>query len=502
MHRRNGIPDIIQGQRGLALLIFAILISLVSITLYFSSLSITEIRNENNISASKTMAEAKSALLAYAVLHSVSSPGESGFLPCPDLRFNPPPAIDYEGASEANCGARGVSEIGLFPWDSLETGLLKSRSGGCFWYAVSGDYKNGSVTSNMLNEDTNGLFRVFNADGVTKTGSKPEDRIVAVIIDPSQALAGQARNFDDSSICGKDYTAAHFLEGNGTKDNAVMSGLADTVDDFIRGDATSEQESPPFNDRIEIITRDELWQAVLSRNDFLEQMQNLTAALATCLANYANVTASPNRRLPWPAPYDFAGGDYRVDANYSDVNGAGFYTGRYPFEVDDSNILMSIADGDNVFDIPGLCDNIAVPNPPGNVDLDTDTSEYRKLWKNWKDHFFYMLSKAYEPGTSGETECTVGDCIKVDVGGIQTSYAGVVIFSGSRLAGQGRSAPPLGGDPDEKSVVSNYLEENRDTMFPDATGSGVINDVEPISNDLMYCITQEPTGTPLTVTPC
>ena len=497
----KNVPKPAQGQRGLALLIFAIMISLASITIYFNSVSVASLKNEQKKTSGKRLADAKQALLAYAATFSDSHLGEYGFLPPPDID-----TTSFEGVSKLSPGPRDTNTLGMFPWAAgaigtgIATGPLKSGAGGCLWYALTGSYMNvGSAKTQMLNEDTNGLFRLFDANDTLIIGAQPENRIVALIIDPQQPVASQSRSFDNSSLCGLDYTAADFLEGNGSKNNAVLTGVADAVDDFIRGNVASEQglppfqDSPPFNDRIEVITRDELWQAVLSRQDFTEKMQNLTAALAGCVANYANVLTGMNRRLPWPAPYDFAGADYRLDNNYSDVSGAGFYAGRFPFNVNDSNSLMSIPPGnDDILDISGLCNSVDVPNPPGStVDLTDANGEYRKLWKNWKDHFFYILSKAYEPGMSGMSSCGAGDCISV--GG--TSYAGVVVFSGSRLAGQSRSAP-LGGDPDDdKADVSNYMEDGRDAFFPSTTGSGAMNAVSGGSNDFMYCIEKGMMGT-------
>ena len=44
----KNVPKPAQGQRGLALLIFAIMISLASITIYFNSVSVASLKNEQN----------------------------------------------------------------------------------------------------------------------------------------------------------------------------------------------------------------------------------------------------------------------------------------------------------------------------------------------------------------------------------------------------------------------------------------------------------------------
>jgi hypothetical protein len=157
--------------------------------------------------------------------------------------------------------------------------------------------------------------------------------------------------------------------------------------------------------------------------------------------------------------------------------------------------------------MPGVCASIQ-PEVTGPVINFSDTSDtYRKLWDNWKDHIFYSLSRVYDPssGVAGQAKCNtaINDCITVN----GTPYAAVVYFAGSRLVGQDRSAPPPVGDPDEKSDISNYLENGNDAVFlvSDGTQADAYNTVDPASsNDIMWCITSEPTGGffPLQVVGC
>ncbi len=450
-------PELKYGQRGLALLIFAILISLVSITVYFNSLSVTDLKNEQKKSSGKLMGNAKKALLAYAITYSDTHAGEYGFLPCPDI--NDEGAID-EGGSHSYCGSTGKNAIGLFPWASLETGLMRVGTGNCLWYVVSGDYKS-SPKQKMLNEDTNGTFRLYrqydengdgNPDEVLIAGSQPQDRPVALIIDPGRPLGAQSREFINGSVCGLDYDATHFMEGNGNIDNSVLTNVADTIDDFIHAEVDSDQLIPPFNDRIVYITRNELWQSVLARTDFAGKMQNLTKALAMCIAAYGNNAV--NRRLPRPASVDFGADDYRVDDDYDDTTAVS-YVGRYPHTVDDSDTDLGtyinpappppelpnapVTENSALFD-KGFCDALDVG---GGVTVNLNTgsdSEYYNLWKNWKDHFFYVVSAYYAPTSAGigaAPNCTGSNCITV--GG--TKYAAAIIYSNSRTGAQVRNAP-------------------------------------------------------------
>ncbi len=57
------------------------------------------------------------------------------------------------------------------------------------------------------------------------------------------------------------------------------------------------------------------------------------------------------------------------------------------------------------------------------------------------------------------------------------------------------------GDPDQKAVIANYIENNNQADFPDLTGE---NDYESgvYGNDFMFCVTDEPDGVDLNVVAC
>ena len=497
----NSVKMARAGQGGVALLIFVIVLALAAIVYMLEGVSIEQLRNEQTLETRAALSRAKQALLDYAATYEDANPGEYGFLPCPDYTISAIP----EGGSEGNCGAAGVNMLGLFPWASLETGILRSGTGQCLWYAVSGDYKPVPPPSPptapppddvMLNEDSNGSMRLYRADGTSiKQGAQAQDRVVAMIIDPAGVLPGQNRSFDDSSQCGLDYVPSEYLEGNAAYNNSLLSGVAFAIDDFIESGAGTEELATPYNDNIITITRDELWNAILSRRDFIgdpgdaSAMRRLTEALARCIAEYGN--ASGNRKLPRPAAIDFGGADYRDDNNYDDTFAAS-YLGRYPYIVDDSDtVLATYAPApaeDKLFD-KGFCNAIAVAGGPA-IDFETDTAEGFWTWKNWKDHFFYAVSSFYAPANVPYTaapSCTGSNC--VEVGG--TEYAAVVLFAGSRTGTQLRDEP-VAGDADTKNSLLNYIE------VINAAGNGT-GDYTPTGNDIAYCITDTD---PLTVVSC
>lgn len=497
-------------QNGIALIVFVIVLAFAAIAYTISSVSIEQLLYEEVRTTQSALKQAKQALLDFAVTYEDNNPGEYGFLPCPDYLVS-----GTEGGSDGNCGTAGENIMGLFPWASLETGILKSGTGQCLWYAVSGEYKSSPQTT-MLNEDTNGSMRLYHADGTNiKQGAVAEDRVIAIIFDPSNVLPGKNRNFDNTSLCGKDYTSSEYLDGNGAINNSLLSGGALAIDDFIQsgffnGVATGELETPltPFNDHLVTITRNELWDAVVSRQDFISildssAMRRQTEALAWCIAAYGN--NSGNRKLPRPSAVDFGGDDYRDDAKYNDT-AAVSHRGRYPRTVDDSD--TALGDTLGVPNAPnfaepdlfkkGYCDALAVAGGPA-IDLNPVPPplpapqvppEGYTTWKNWKDHFFYAVSSYYAPDSSTDTgvpSCGATNCI--EVGGIK--YAAVVLSAGSRTGVQVRNEP-IAGDTDTKNSLLSYIEVNN--PIGDGTGN-----YTPTGNDIAYCITDTD---PLTVVRC
>jgi len=499
---RRGAQVTSVRQDGIALLVFVIVLAFAAITYTLSSVSIDQLRYEQTLTTQSALTRAKQALIDYAVTYEDSNPGEYGFLPCPDHFDSGVP--DEGGSDGGSCGGTRENMLGLFPWASLETGILKSGTGQCLWYAVSGEYKNPPQTA-MLNEDTNGAMRLYHADGVNiKQGAVAEDRVIAIIFDPSKVLPGQNRNFDNTSLCGKDYNPMEYLEGNGTINNFTLAGGELTIDDFIKsgvvGGVATDELSPPYNDQIITITRKELWDAVVTRRDFVANndsaMRRMTEALAWCIAAYGNNSA--NHKLPRPAAVDFNGLDYRADANYDDTVAVS-YLGRYPYIVDDSDAALGTTLGvpnapnvsePNLFR-KGYCNSLVVAGGPP-VDLSTISAEGYTTWKNWKDHFFYAVSDYYAPSSAADTigpNCDGSNCTVV--GG--NEYAAVVLFAGSRTGAQPRNEP-VAGDADTKKILTNYLE----VINPVGNGTGDYTPTGAIGTpgrDIAYCITDADTFT-------
>jgi len=458
-HRNN-------KQNGIALLILVIVVALTITTYYFSSISLVDYQVNNLEQTRSALKKAKQALINYAVMHADGSgsgnPGEFGYLPCPHI------ANATEGVQDLTCKARYKNTIGYLPWISLETDILRDGSGNCLWYAVSGSYKN-NPNSQLINEDTNGMFQTVDDNGATIQGGLSHERVVAIVFAAGAPVANQDRTYDPTKACGDDAAnVAEYLEGDGITDNSAVQDIVDTIDQFISASITSDSLAAPYNDLMITISREEIWAAIMARNDIDGKMQTLTHALAQCLRNYA-VTNGLNR-LPWPA--DVALADYRLENNYDDTDGSSGYFGRYPFIVTGSNAVIGVGANDEIF-TQGSC------TTAGGIieDLDVAGSEYRNLWDNWKDHFFYVVSKGFEPDNSA---ASCGTCITVNM----NKMAAVVIYAGSRQGGQLRTGP-VGVDVDTKNSVFSYIENGNEAEFPDMTGNG--NYVTG-GNDIMFCI--------------
>ncbi|EDN71007.1 conserved hypothetical protein, membrane or secreted [Beggiatoa sp. PS] len=480
------------SQTGAALIIFLTIMVLGVSAILLSELNTnTDLMLDDQAQTAQILAQAKEALIGYAVNYydtvssaGISQEGRYGFLPCPDVDNN----VAYpEGVEHGNCVGQDQSSLGRLPWRTLGLPPLRDGAGECLWYAISGTYKNATidtVRTNMLNEDTNGLFEVLLSDGTTTpstiVGQTPQDRAIAVIIAPGKRLSSQTRQTEsDTEICGGNYTATNYLDSDSTANvnNADFSIDADTVNEFI----TTQDNSSPINDQIAYITREELWSYVRKRTDFMENMQTLTRTAAQCIANYPNSLV--DRRLPWAAPMNLL--DYSEDSQYDDQSA--LLSGRLPDIVKNSNTIINKA---NV--------NLKLMTECSSI---TSDDELSKLWQNWKDHLFYAVAEAHKPDADSSTPtCTTTNCLTVN----GNLYAAVVMFANSPLPAGKQDNSQQVRDIADKADITNYLEQTNAT---NTGGNGTYlqwnmsdddgdetNDI----NDILYCID----GDDLSVTFC
>jgi hypothetical protein len=501
------------NQRGAVLLLFmVVLIAIASI--FVSSLlgkKAAEVTQNKIDHDYKVLRKAKQALLSYAVDYSlpIHTGGFSnmGILPCPDLR-----TTSSSGAQDSPCGNLHTNSVGFLPWKTLGIDELRDSNGECLWYVVSGDYKTGPK-ANMLNEDINGLLQVQDENGKLYHGADPGDRPIALILAPGGILQEQSH----LPNCQGNSNEENYLESGGSHHHATGvsfnytddhdTNMADKIWTYVYGTALSRLENSDFNDKMVWITKDEYWDEIkalkaLDTNLPLpgSEIEQLTADLTQCFTDYANDVDNDNFWLPWPAGIDIA--EYRNDAEtsgthgYIDQDNPKSLIGRLPQSIVFSDAAETL-----------LTSGSKIKTHANKADIFNGclTPERKALWRNWKDHFFYAVSNDFEMVDGSKVElsdrCVAsGDCLEMwslppSNTQVTRKIAAIVFFAGSISNGQSRNSPPV--DPDEKHLLSNYLDldidepnyHNNSHDYPlDALYLGDVNAYYNDIGDLVYCI--------------
>lgn len=454
-------------QRGAALMIMLIIVVLGLVTALLSSLSPSSLKSARQATTAAALAQAKDALIGDAITFGDTHSAVHGYLLCPDNAGGNP-----EGSAEGSCGSKDVSVIGRLPWRTLGLSTQRDGDGECLWYAVSGTYKNNPKTD-LMNWDNNGQFEIVNASGVVVASN-----VVAVVFAPGVPLGNQNRAPDGTApICGGKYTTANYLDSDGTINNAVVSSGVKATSQFRLN------SSDQINDQMIFITKDDIWNALNKRNDFLATLDTMTRKVAECIAYFGTKNGSGinNKSLPWPAPISLA--DYGNNNTYNDS--ANLFAGRIPYQVDTAKSAVSNTISSAYLltkgtpDVAGNYDNNC-PNP-------NDWATIYPWWDNWKDHLFYALSDKFKPSASGGTG-NCGNCVTVANGA--SSVAAVVMFSGKNLSALNQTRI-------NKSIVANYLEDINasNVAATNAPADGKENyqtsAVSSTFNDILYCIKED-----------
>ena len=202
------------------------------------------------------LSAAKEALIGYAITFPdrdtngvVDGPG---YLPCPDR--------DNDGDTDAgSCSLAGNTTIGRLPYKTLEVAELRDESGQRFWYALSDNFRNNPKLT-PLNSETGGELSV---NGTSD--------IVAIIIAPGEPLDGQDRDPDEIDIT---IEIDNYLEDDNNDLDVNYVTIAN-VD---------------FNDRLIVITRQELMEAVEKR---------VLGEVSKSINSYQSV----HNAFPWLSPF-------------------------------------------------------------------------------------------------------------------------------------------------------------------------------------------------------
>lgn len=270
-------------ERGIALLLFTVLLGLGALYLIVSQLDSVHLRSLQDQRTAAALVQAKEALLAYATTYRDTHADEvPGYLPCPD--------VDGDGSADAPvCG--GTDDrvvVGLLPFRQLGLPDFRDGTGTCFWYVVSGTFKAAMSKPTPVDWDTQGRLAVLDAAG--NTVMAPDDArggVAAAIIAAGSPLTGQVRSSDPSKVCGiADAAAVHaaYLDGGYT-----FPADAGAIVQLRQGQSGNASN----NDRLTWVTPREIFERIKRRADFAGQINGLAGALAASLSALHPVPRNP-----------------------------------------------------------------------------------------------------------------------------------------------------------------------------------------------------------------
>lgn len=337
-------------QTGAALLIFLTILILGMTAFLLAKLNQTPLKLENQAQTAQALAEAKTALLGFAMAYAENHLGQpQGYLPCPD--FNGDGSSPYSGSSDTSCGDAGKSVIGRLPWKTLGLPVLRDGNGDCLWYAVSGTYKD--RPKSVLTSDTNGLFDIQNKQGNTIVGNLDSNQAIAIIFSAGQLINNQNRSttLGQATECGSKLLTdpvndpRNYLDNMNNISNALggditTGGTFSFVDNKLWATSLALQSSwfiqsekaSVSNNEANVLFNDHL--LAITPTDFVPVYRRMDSWVANrvkdCLSeynqqyseNYLTIygTAAPSNKYPWAAAI--------TDETYSDSDEQRF--GRIP----------------------------------------------------------------------------------------------------------------------------------------------------------------------------
>ena len=440
-------------QRGVVLAIIALLAAVLVGALFAVQMAAAGSSAQRERVTDRALAQAREALVAYAIDRPINAVVGPGYLPCPDL--------DDDGWAESTCGSQSgdsgqPQRLGRLPWKTLGLPDLRDGYGERLWYAVSSKYKgllNCGVSRACLDMSPAaalGTITVRESSGalvhdgrIDEPHRANEGGALAVLIAPGPPLlrtdgAMQSRacgpgECDDTGRCTIDppQLAAHcnpvnyldrapearfaFEDNADFADRNDAAGRALNGNGFIMGPVTLSDGRLAVNDRI----------AAISYRDVMPRlMARVGQEVSACLRYYASRPGNAGR-YPWPAPlcaqrsgsWSGADGVYfgrvpdtpflamasrgRLDRWWR-ASGAGALA-ELPTAADACRIAVAPAD-------PGPQRTSAPPSP--SDEGSTAGLASNAWWVPWKPYVFYALSRAFAPA-SGDSTCDASRCIAV-----------------------------------------------------------------------------------------
>lgn len=386
-----------------------------------SSLNSTSLLIARDKVTADALAQAKEALIGYAVKVQVSNSTSCipnctrpGDLPCPDT--------NDDGVSESSCGnASGstgqTSRLGRLPWKTLDLPDLRDGSGERLWYAVSNNFKYNQRTAcaspgeaGCLNSDTMGTISVSSPDGAILHDGGGSTGVAAVILAPGDVLHRADGTQQDRSSAGVNIPG-NYLDiatiGGNTEDNADFTD-GSSSNGFIQGRIKDGNGRTIVNDQLLTVSQADIMQSVQKR---------VVAEVRLCLEDYAN---NNNGRYPWAAPL------YDLGTNYSDNDG--YYFGRVPDRLEDTH-------DDSFTGWPSF--TYLMADHWGTTCSTHSNQTPSGWWLNWKELVFYGVARRFRPNDTSAPGfpaicATAGNCLNINDPNTPARF--VVIVAGKKLS--------------------------------------------------------------------
>jgi len=531
------------GQRGGALLVMLVFLVMGITTVFVTSLSSTAINNKRNQTTAEALAQAKEALIGYAVTYGddpVHVGETDGYLPCPDMDGTAG-GTPYEGVSET-CGNAGENTLGRLPWKTLKLLPLFDGAQECLWYVVSGNYKNNPKSGLVMNWDTPAQLKIYSAEGMEISPGE----IVALVIAPGAPVSGNSNRAGSSApICGGHYTAEAYLENDtlhGPNNTNAATGEFIMPHDHRDTDGNVTLST---NDQFVYITRQDIWTAAEKRIA-REAKQCLDAYAASSGGKYplatsvsmssapslfGRLSSSPNRSKPRSQDLEMVSRfetlipllltfrNNRTSQNFAAINTPASTAKQAARDVREyyegiNSTLENAADdlkdaADTAMDwtswpstssIDNVLNEIYSASADFSTNLPIDTGILAnwhasctlfssERWTNhWQNLVFYQLADGYRPGTI--TPSCGSSCLSIEGSGHSAagsgSYRAVIIAAGKMLTAN-RNPSVTGDYLDPVNPPQDNLLPQIDISNPYKTYR-TTDVAHESNNDLVLCL--------------
>jgi hypothetical protein len=445
-----------RNARGVALLIVLLLVACIGAS--FAALALgARVAAAREHATERSLAQAREALIAYAVGRPINAAVGPGYLPCPDL--------DGDGWAESTCGsldgATGQAQrLGLLPWKTLGLPELRDGAGERLWYAVSTKYKGllncaaSSACVDMTPAHAPGTITVRAPDGSVVHDGRVASGALAVVIAPGAPLErleptgtyAQSRrcapgDCDASGTCitvppqrAAPCDPRNFLDrapgaAFADEDNAAFvdrsdsAGRSRNVDGFIMGPVVLDARAA-VNDRIAVVAFEDVVPRVMGR---------VALEVAQCLRFYAS---RPENAARYPAPVAACARGSRFgvlpDTPFDVAPGMLDRWWRAAPRVPEA--LAELPTHDDA------CHLAVAPDDPGPTRIAAAgtppeeglTAPAPSWWRAWKPLVYVSVAAGRLPHDAASTDCAAGTCITlVDAGGhaLREAQSAAVVVS-------------------------------------------------------------------------